>query len=67
MSQDGIMQTLKNNKSGWLRSFQLSDMLGVSLSSIDQSCKRLRKDNFVKFRKALSEKSNRFCYEYKYK
>ncbi|MBN1502617.1 hypothetical protein JW930_03665 [Candidatus Woesearchaeota archaeon] len=61
MGQQEVYDYLKRNHTKWFTSRQIAQGLRVSLGSVTNNLKKLRKTNSVKY----SQEGNRFKYKFK--
>lgn len=63
MGQQEVYNFLKENKSRWFTSKEISKETGVSIGSVTMSLKKLRKSQLIKYKN--TGKRNEFHYMYK--
>lgn len=63
MGQQEVYNFLKNNKSKWFLSKEISKKLGVSIGSVTNCLKKLRENKAVIF--SETQRKNQFKYRFK--
>ena len=63
MGQQEIYDLLKENKTKWLNSKEITEILDISIGSVTNSLRKLRETGAVKFRE--SGNKNQFEYQFK--
>lgn len=65
MSQEDILDFLKENPKEWYSSKDIETYLGCKNSRISKSLKQLRKFNLIEFEKESSLSNSKWLYSYK--
>ncbi len=63
MGQQEVYSFLERNKNSWFFSKEISEGLGVSIGSVTNCLKKLRKSNAINFKK--TKRKNQFKYRFK--
>ena len=66
MSQEEVLRYLKNHSKEWFTAKELSQRMNKSNGSLNSNLSRLRKTNFIIFKRKLKNNKERE-FEYKYK
>jgi len=63
MGQQEVYNFLKKNKSGWFLSKEISKRIGISVGSVTNCLKKLRKSKEISFKE--TERKNQLKYRFK--
>ena len=63
MSQAQVMEVLEQNKTEWMTSAEIKDMVGLGVGSVICNLQRLRMAGFIKFKYIRNH--NKYFYKHK--